>query len=262
MNLVTYLIKNNILSVGKKLFIIPHQGLGDHLTLYGYIQEMRKVYPLIVLVIKENLLDTLTQLYGDTIKFYLIKEDKDISPNYGYNKDELLKILRSFNFDYHFHYTHSLEEINIIDRTFLCFSELFYKQFNLDLNLRFKFELNRNLKKEIELYNKLTNILGNEYIIVHDDQSRNFTLNKDYIGNYPTFFISLGTKNNNECDSIKSTNVFDYITILEKAKEIHVFDSFLAILVDQLQIKGNIYFHAYLRDADSRLYRSKFTYIY
>jgi hypothetical protein len=257
MDLLSFLVRSNIKSTGKKLFVLSHQGLGDQLTLYGYITEMKKEYPVIVYVIKENLLETVKMMYHDyNLIYYIIKDDSDISPNYNFkDKDTLLKILQQLGFRSHFHYTHSLEPINDYIKTFFTFTEIFYLQFKLNPELRYTFNVKRNLNREKELYNKVVSDLGQDYIVIHEDTRRNFIINRDFVSDLPIFYVGEDSK-------YKSDNIFDYITILEKAKEIHVFDSFLSIFVDQLKLKNKVYFHTYLRYGDTRLYQSKFIYLY
>lgn len=256
MDLLSFLVKNNIKSTGKKLFVMSHQGLGDQLTLYGYITEMKKEYPIIVYVIKENLLETVKKLFQDyNLIYFVIKDDSDISPNYGFqDKENLMKILQQFGFKNHFHYCHSLEPINDYIKTFFTFTEIFYLQFNLNPELRHYFNIKRDLKREKDLYDKVTSDLGKDYIVIHEDASRNFIINKNFVSDLPIFYIGEDSK-------YKSNVIFDYITLLEKAKEIHVFESFLSILIDQLKLQNKIYLHSYLRDGDTRIYQSKFIFL-
>ena len=196
--------------------------------------------------------------------FYGINDDKDISPNFGYHeKDALLSLLQQFNFEYHFHYCHSLIPLEPLKTTILTFIELFYREFGLDDKLRYNFLIERNIEREQQCFDKLVSVIGDKYAIIHDDNDRNFLLNETFLPDLPKFYIGLGTHVN---DELKSNNVFDYLKVLENAEEIHIFDSFLAIMLDlidcnQIKCKGKIYFHTYLSDGDPRLYRSKFTYL-
>jgi hypothetical protein len=261
-----FLEKKITIQAKKNLFILPHQGLGDHLLLFAYVIEMKKKYNHVILVIKKNLKQTLEILYSQhNIIFYEIENDNDISPNFGYKEPQSLQsILEQFNFIKHFHYLHSLEPIQEYKKFIFTFPEVFYREYGLDENLRFNFKCERNLEREQMYYKKLTNIIGDTYAVIHDDHARNFVLKNELLpDSLEKFHISLGTKNTNGTDVVKSNNIFDYITILENAEEIHIFDSFLAIFIDLLKLKckGNIFFHKYIRIGDPRLYQEKFIYL-
>jgi hypothetical protein len=262
MEFLSFLITNKFSPQTKNLFILPHQGLGDQLAMYGYVLEMFKKYDRIVLVIKQNIKETLTQLHKNKIIFYVINDDQDISPNFGYpEKESLISLFKQFNFDYHFHYCHALEPLELLKTTIWTFVELFYREFGLDDKLRYNFYVERNHERENACYKRLVDsISGEKYAVVHDDKDRNFIMKQDFLPDLPIFYLGLGT---HVQDNIKSNNVFDYIKILENAEEIHIFDSFLALMIDLMNIKckGNIYFHTYLRDGDPRLYKSKFIYL-
>jgi hypothetical protein len=262
MDFLSFVIEKKITPRTRNLFILPHQGLGDQVAIYGYVAEMLKKYEIVVLVVKTKIIDTLHQLYSNlNIIFYGINDDKDISPNFGYvEKDALFSLLQQFNFDHHFHYCHSLIPLEPLKTTIWTFIELFYREFGLDEKLRYNFSIERNLEREQQCFDKLVSVMGDKYAIIHDDNDRNFLLNGIFMPDLPKFFIGLGTHVN---DELKSNNVFDYIKVLESAEEIHIFDSFLAIMIDvmNLKCKGKIYFHTYLRDGDPRLYRSDFVYL-
>jgi hypothetical protein len=254
---------NKLNNSDKKLFILPHQGLGDQLVLCQYVKEFIPKYKNVVLVIKNCCKDSLQHLYSDesNLIFYEINDDKEISPNYGYpEKDSLLSLLQQLNFDKHFHYSHALEPIAEFKTVFWTFPEIFYKEFGLDPSLRYNFTVKRNHDAELKLYNKLVEKIGKDYIVIHDDKERNFVM-RNKPSDLPKFYIGLGTKS--ELDYLKSSNIFDYLLLLEKAQEIHIFDSFLALLIDLLNLscQGKIIFHTYLRTGDPRLYKADYVYI-
>ena len=50
-----------------------------------------------------------------------------------------------------------------------------------------------------------------------------------------------------ELNNIRTSNIFNYIKILENAKEIHSIDSSILLLIDQLNINVKTYVHRYTR---------------
>jgi hypothetical protein len=98
--------------------------------------------------------------------------------------------------------------------------------------------------RENELYNKLVNITGYNYVVIIDDEKRNYLINDKYIKNikYPIFKLSSNSKNiNPELDMIKDPYIFNYITILEKAQKILSIDSSIPWLCDFININCNMY---------------------
>ena len=106
------------------------------------------------------------------------------------------------------------------------------------------FNINRNIEKEELFYNKITEKIGKNYIIINEDINRNLKINRKFIiSDLPLFNIN-GS----------STIVFDSIKLLENSKEIHIISTFWSMIIYLLQKKYNIfqntpiYFHNYVRN--------------
>lgn len=104
---------------------------------------------------------------------------------------------------------------------------VFYKQFNIPFKYRFsKCYWKRDKKREKRLFNKL---VGNNhpYAFVHDDKDRNFIID---------------TKNiNPNLKIIKNDNkelIFNFVYILEHAKEIHIMESSFRQIIEVLNTKN------------------------
>ena len=243
------------------LFIIPHLELGDNLIINGMIRYYLENNN-VILVCKQNYLEQLNEMYKDVLdvnnkcilKLYPIKGgtienlnifnevpiDKEIIYYFNNNNIKLL-IFNNHKPNYN-QYPH------IIPQTYPTF---FYTNFNLNPNIQYtKFKINRDLEKEDNLYQKLINIIGNNYIVIIDDEKRKLLINNKYINsNLPIFKIGLNSNNTiKELNNIKDKNIFNYIKILENATEIHSIDSSILLLIDMLPIKGNIYVHSYVRN--------------
>ena len=72
----------------------------------------------------------------------------------------------------------------------LTFPLWIYYDLDININIAYsQFKINRNYKKEDELYNKLVKILGYKYIILIDDEKRNFIIdNKLFLSKFITIF--------------------------------------------------------------------------
>ena len=104
---------------------------------------------------------------------------------------------------------------------------VFYKQFNIPFKYRFsKCYWKRDKKREKKLFNKLVGNSKN-YAFVHDDKDRNFFIDSKNI--------------NPKLKIIKNDNkklIFDFVYILEHAKEIHIMESSFRQIVEVLDTKN------------------------
>jgi hypothetical protein len=245
------LINNN----EKKLFIIPILELGDSIIINGAIRYFSSKYKNIIYVCKKANYNFISYMYRDLDNItYFIIPDKYILPYLIYYvpiNNNLKKILKSKNIAY----------INMHNREkyLMHFLERSYKKLNLDSDIAYNyFKIVRDYEREDKLYNKLINITGYKYIILVDDQKRNFLINKKYIENkkYPIFNVSINSKNkNNKLDLIKSDNLFDYIKIFENAQEIISIDTSIPWLIDIMNI--NVKTSIYGARPENLVYRNK-----
>lgn len=106
----------------------------------------------------------------------------------------------------------------------------FYKCAELPFEYKFdKFYIQRDLKKELTIFNEL-NPTNNKYIFIHGD---NINLNK--------IRQDLKIINNPVQHSL-----FDLITLFENAEEIHVAESSLKCLINQVVLtRPKLYYHKY-----------------
>ena len=123
----------------------------------------------------------------------------------------------------------------------LTFCEVFYRDANIDYEKRWdSFKYNRDLDAE-QIINETNSKL--DYIFVHDDKKRNFCINERLLPNIDVYkpMHSLSEK--------VETTIFDYVPLLEKAKEIHCMDSSFAIMIDHIPslMDKDKYIHRYVR---------------
>lgn len=245
------LINNN----EKKLFIIPILELGDSIIINGAIRYFSNKYKNIIYVCKKANYNFISYMYRDldNILYYIIP-DKYTKPYINYYvpiNDNIIKIFNNKNITY----------INMHDNLSISgdFINRTYYRLNLSNDIAYNyFKIVRNYEREDILYNKLIEIIGDKYIILIDDEKRNFMINKKYLENkeYPIFNISKNSNNKNiKLELIKSDNLFDYIKILENAVEIISIDTSIPWLIDMMNI--NVKTSIYPTRQDTIIYKNK-----
>jgi len=210
------------------LFIHHHLGLGDHFDCNGmvrYIQE-KWGYNNVNVFCKDNYHYMIDYMYRDNDKIKVIKIDRNKE------HEEVKKILdeQLKNDDYflvvgHQHYNSHSKDKN-------CW-EIFYDQVDIPYEVRESyFYVEKNLEAEEKLFHKL-NPENLPFAFVHDDKDRGFVLNKSHIKNKDLKIIENDT----------SENIFNFISILEKAEEIHCMESSFKTLVDIYCKQENLFYH-------------------
>jgi hypothetical protein len=179
------------------------------------------------------LLYKIPTLYSNQYLEYYIPKDDDINKLFKYYNIQYFHIASNYiNYDQLINYHYTV-------RT--------YRALKLDVDIGYKyFKINRDIDKENEIYNKLINIIGSKYIIIIDDEKRNFRINNKYLDdiNYPIFKLSMNSKNENpELESLKDPYIFNYITILEKAQKILSIDSSIPWLCDYANLNCKLYIY-------------------
>lgn len=209
------------------LYIYHHLGLGDHIICNGLIRQIiskTNFDNYYVFTKKHNFL-SVKSMFSDIIELNVIsvENDETVTNFVKGKKIYLLKI--------------GFENLNLHDYKF---DESFYKQVNIPFTERWNsFKINRDLDKEKELFSKYE-IEENNYIFLHDDPSRGYVINRDFIQDKKLKVISpvIGY----------TENMIDYSYIMENAKELHFMDSSFRLLFDSLDDKNQLsYYHTYIR---------------
>lgn len=125
-------------------------------------------------------------------------------------------------------------------------AELFYEQVGIPFEQRFtgwKFE--RDLAEEERVFNKL-NPTGEDFIFVHHDPSRGFTIPDEKIFDIYGKPVKLVYNDMSE-------NPLHFFKILEESKQIHSMESSFKSLIEVLEMKKECYFHNFRPGASSFL---------
>lgn len=233
------------------VYILPHQGLGDHLLCGGIYREYAKRYPIVFIPVTKNYASTLRIMLSDLNNVRIISFKFPITDSrLNLKMESQAKLMSKFGFD--ILYLGGFEASFFSDPT-LRLDANYYHQAKLDLSHRWdSFSVPRDVAKELTLKNLLVEE-GAKYIFVHDDKSRNFNIRPEFFSEKycvvrPDFSLS------------KQFSFFDYITLIEQAEEIHCIESSFAALIEGLQIDSLKFAHRYARPEALNDYRHEFTY--
>ena len=108
----------------------------------------------------------------------------------------------------------------------LGFDEYRYKTTNVPFDEKWKLSITRNTERELDLYNKI--ITNDSYIVSHTVGS-NYKVNID---------INSGGLSHVKISNV-TNNIFDWLTIIERAKKLILVDSCFANLVNQLNFTNH-----------------------
>lgn len=239
-----------------KYFLLPHLGLGDQYLTNGFVHYLRTTFQPseIVLVCKAPQVKTLQELYQDypLVHFHPIQEDREISPNYGADPSVLMNYVKQ---GYHIILfgTHSAQR-DYLTMHPTSWASGFYAQHGVPYWYRFHYwTLPTNTTAYQELHNKLTQRIGKEYIVLHDDPSRNISLPYEKVMQYiqskglqhlPVIYLGKDRYNyallphpaNNPhvADLLKVDSALQYTVIMKEAKACFMMDSSMALLLDMM----------------------------
>jgi len=214
-------------------FVHHHLGLGDHLDCNGMVRNILKNgflehNPSTVGVFsKGNYYDMIEYMYRDEpniIVFNLGKEDEytEVKRIVGQHSGLLLRVG-------HENYPGKQAELSQQKN---CW-EFFYEQIDMPYQVRYDdFFVQRDLDEENRLLNKL-NPNGEPFIFIHEDTARGFTLNRDH-------FVDKTLKT---IENDITENIFNFISIIEKAEEIHCMESSFKTLIDIYAKQDKIFYH-------------------
>lgn len=218
------------------MYIYPHLGLGDHIICHGIVRNICTKYnnDIHELVTKPQFLTSLSFMYRD------IKNLKFMSVQNDHEAHVILDPLPEKNKIYIGH--HYLQ--NLMNRG-LGFDQAFYEQVGLNFQKRWTdFKIERDFNQEIEFFKKVNP--PSKYIFLHDGEERGLYIDRQKIKNQQLEVITPQT-------TIFTDNIFNYLTLIERAEEIHCFDSSFKLMIDSVLLdRPNLYYHVNLLNCARR----------
>lgn len=223
-------------------YIYQHMGLGDHFICNGLVRKLINNDDTYIMFVKPHNIITVSFMYRDlkNISFIPCYDDEAISFLYEKPHDNII-----IGFRNNLNIPGNRIYDNIPDN--LTWDEFFYYSHNIDFKYRWDlFILNRDIEKEMELYNKL-NPNNDEYVLIHSKGSDNI----DRID-----YNVLDNKIKHIFVEKHTNNLFDWIGLIYNAKEIHCVESSFHHLVDSLDnLNCKLFFHT---QKNTRLNHHKF----
>jgi len=215
------------------VLVYLHLGLGDHLMCHGIIREYAKKYSRVALFALPHNYESVAFMFRDLPNVEIIKADdagarKFIEENKTKAAGERFDEVKIIGFEF-------------LDRASgIPVEKQFYKIAGVPFEKKWdSFYVERDLAKEQALFDKIAP--KSDYIFLHEDASRGYGVNRKRVRSDLPIIVA---------DPKVAPNMFDYCTIIERAKEIHVFDSSFMFLVDCLQYSApdqKLFIHRYAR---------------
>lgn len=211
-------------------YIYHHLGLGDHIINNGMVRHFYKEYESITLFAYKHNVKNVQYMYRDLDGLQVIGIESDTQAEQYIERNNIDCIKIGFG-----------DLSGVMPE--LPFDKAFYKLAGLDFSVRFdEFHFQRDFEKEKEVLQTL-NPTSEKYIFVHDDASRGFPIDMNKV-----------TKDYKIIMNDKRFNVFDYITLLENAEEIHFMQSSFKELMCSYKLKKpTLYQHNYVRQYDESM---------
>jgi hypothetical protein len=206
-------------------YVYQHLGLGDHIVCNGLVRILANQYGKITLFCKTHNFETVSFMFRDNPNITILpfKDDSQVH-QYVKNNNLYSDVVK-------------IGHENLGRYMSTCnFDEAFYKQFNVNFENRWSsFYVQRDFEREKILFDKF-NVIKNEYIFIHDDDR--FRVNENKIkSSLPIIRV------NRELTPI----IFDYISLMENALEVHAIESSFQFVNDSLSLNNNTYVHRYAR---------------
>jgi hypothetical protein len=215
----------------KGIYLIIHLGLGDQIMTCGMVRHFLEHGYKVKICARENHKATCEFLYRDVSKdlvsFEYVKTDNPREiwatlpriESEGYEVRPLATYKVPTDMWNWFTVGPGKEMANWTHTTYI----------QADVNplyMKTKFKIVRDLEREQEVFNKF-NLKKGEYIFVHESKERDRRINYPDVG-LPVF---------NPDDHYKEIPVmFDYLTIIENAKEVHCMTSSYAMMIELTEI--------------------------
>jgi hypothetical protein len=201
----------------KEIYLYHHLGLGDHISCHGIVRYYCEKYEKVNLFVKEHNYKNVSYMFNDIKNInYLIGDDNFANDFLVRNN---IRNVRYIGF-------------NLSNNTNL--EKQFYKMAGVPIDFKWdKFHINRDIEREKEIFDQY-GLEKNNYIFLHRGD---YEIKEEY--------LSSGLK----IIEPKEHGLFDWMYVIENAKEIHCIDSSFICLIDCMKLDEDIkiYNHRYVR---------------
>lgn len=233
--------------MSEAIYIVGDQGLGDHLLCNGIYREYASRYVLCIVAVTERYEQTIKRMLADVPNIRIASYPDRYFSARTLAKGKIMQRIEGF-------------DVLVLGRRgkefptgpILRLDAHFYKQANLDLNLRWSnFNFGRDRDKERQLF-EYFRCQDSDYIFLHEDESRDYLVRRDLIPS-DVRIIKPDV-------SLKEFDFFDYTMVIENAIEIHCIESSFAALIEALPLEVPKFAHRYARPETKNDFHREFTY--
>lgn len=149
----------------RKAFILTNLELSDNINTISMVRYLSTCYDEVIVVCKNVNKKDMEYFYQDdnSIKIYGVDNEKDISPNYGFNKEKFNEITKDYSL--YLCGNHNLSGVKCNYKNLpLCF----YEQVNLNPNIFWDYFYTPIIQEANYLYKKISKI---NYVFIHNTTS-------------------------------------------------------------------------------------------
>jgi hypothetical protein len=241
----------------KKIFFMPHLGLGDHFTCNGMTRELYKDCDLMVMIVKENNLKVVRRMFSDLGNLHLLPLQGSMDYSDTQHIEDAVYFKNMFQ-----KRGYSIKSVGVFSDSFerngKKYDEVFYEQAGIDFSKRWSsFYYPRSVNNEQKMfYECFEGLKKKEYVFLHDDPDRGRVIDRS---SFPKN-IKVITPHKRFWDA----DILDYRYVLENALEIHCVNSSFSDLMDSFDLSGveKLTIHEYARQEDPVNYKNNFNIIY
>jgi hypothetical protein len=228
----------------ESVFILAHPGLGDHILCSGIYREYAARYGLCLVSALKSNFESVKDLVKDVENIRIVPYESEM---WMVAHRNLLNRIGFKTLSLGLFGTDWLEDKNI------RFDANYYLQAGLPLALRWdSFKYSRNLDNEERLF-KLLGCNDSEYIFVHDDAGRNFSIKDEK--------LPRGLKIvRPSLELADKFSFFDYLKVIEHATQIHCIESSFCALIESLELQKPKFAHRYARPEAKNNMQLEFSY--
>ncbi len=213
-----------------KTILLHHLGLGDHFICNGMVREYCKKRDRVAIFSLPRNYASVSFMFRDVPNLEIIPGDEAFAL--------LFIFLNKFRRKYHEVKNVGLPHLDIFDSEPM--EKQFYRLAGIDFAKKWEsFHVERDRAREQALFDKIKP--EGDYIFLHEDAARGLVIDRKKIPEQYTVVSPA---------SGITDNIFDFCTVIERAREIHLIDSSFMYLVDLLPYTNpgqKIVIHRYAR---------------
>ena len=220
----------------KKVCIVPHLGLGDMILLNGLVRRVCGDSKEVMLFVKKAYISSVRSLFADirNLRLQFVDEIDDLADG------RQVAAVQAAGYDVMLLGDHagSQQDWKALDPVW---SRAMYRAAGLDpADMHDLFCVSRQPDREEAMLRFVRQCVGDVYVVVHDDPGRGFAVDRSRLPpGMPVVHV--------DDPRWRTTNIFDYVGVLENAMEVHGFDSCFMLMADFLSVRARKFCHEYCK---------------